>query len=164
MSYGTRQLQLESGEQIMMPNIVRTVTRSTMIEQYFKHCSDENFDPLGRSTLFQILKVRESSQRKSLLGLDNIAANGADGFDMLHKIVDDLEQFGSERGWCETMRTNLKDGKRYLKKQNIVRTAERTRLPALTIANVTHSVILRTACSKRNAPIPITQNVHSASY
>ena len=83
---------------------------------------------------------------------------------MLHKIVDDLEQSGSERGWCETMRTNLKDGKRYLKKQNIVRTAERTRLPALTIANVTHSVILRTARSKRNATIPMTQNVHSASY
>ena len=97
VSYGTRMLKLQSGEQIMMPNIVRTVTRSTMIEQYFKHCSDDDFEPLGRSTLFQILKVRESSQRKSLQGLDNIAASGADGFDMLHKIVNDLEQFGSER-------------------------------------------------------------------
>lgn len=115
VSYGTRMLKLESGEQIMMPNVVRTVTRSTVIEQYFKHCSDDHFEPLGRSTLFQILKVRESSQRKSLQGLDNIAASGADGFDMLHKIVDDLEQSGSERGWCETMRTNLKDGERYLK-------------------------------------------------
>ncbi len=34
---------------------------------------------------------------------------------MLHKIVDDLEQSGSEQGWCETTRTNLRDGKRYLK-------------------------------------------------
>ena len=86
-----------------------------MIEQYFKHCSDDNFEPLGRSTLFQILKVRESSQRKSLQGLDNIAASGTDGFDMLHKIVDDLEQSGSERCWCETTHTNLRDGERYLK-------------------------------------------------
>jgi hypothetical protein len=115
VSYGTRMLKLQSGEQIMMPNVVRTVTRSTMIEQYFKHCSDDDFEPLGRSTLFQILKVRESSQRKSLQGLDNIAASGADGFDMLHKIVDDLEQSGSERCWCETTRKNLRDGKRYLK-------------------------------------------------
>ena len=99
----------------MMPILVRTVTRSTMIEQYFKQCSDDDFEPLGRSTLFQILKVRQSSQRKSLQGLDNIAASGADGSDMLHKIVDDLEQSGSERGRCETMCTNLKDGKRYLK-------------------------------------------------
>ena len=65
--------------------------------------------------MFQILKVRESSQRKSLQGLDNIAANGADGFDTLHKIVDDVEQSGFERGWCEKIRTNSKDGKRYLK-------------------------------------------------
>ena len=115
VSYGTRMLKLQSGEQIMMPNVVRTVTRSTMIEQYFKHCSDDDFEPLGRSTLFQILKVRESSQRQSLQGLDNIAASDADGFDMLHKIVDDLEQSGSERCWCETTRTNLRDGKRFLK-------------------------------------------------
>ncbi len=33
VSYGTRMLKLQSGEQIMMPNVVRTVTRSTMIEQ-----------------------------------------------------------------------------------------------------------------------------------
>ena len=37
VSYGTRMLKLESGEQIMMPNVVRTVTRSTVIEQYLKH-------------------------------------------------------------------------------------------------------------------------------
>ena len=108
-------LKLQSGEQIMMPKVLRTVSRSTIIEQYFKHCSDDDFEPLGRSTLFQSLKVRESSQRKSLQGLDNIAASGTDGFDMLHKIVDDLEQSGSERGWCETTRTNLRGGKRYLK-------------------------------------------------
>ena len=89
VSYGTRMLKLQPGEQIMMPNVVRTVTRSTMIEQYFKHCSDSNFEPFGRSTLFKILNVRESSQRKSLQGLNNIAASGADGFDMLHKIVDE---------------------------------------------------------------------------
>ena len=70
-------LKLQSGEQIMMSNVVRTVTRSTMIEQDFKHCSDDDFEPLGRSMLFQILKVRESSQRKSLQGLDNIAARHA---------------------------------------------------------------------------------------
>ena len=115
VSYGTRVLRLESGEQLMMPNIVRTVGRSTMIEQYLSHCSSEGFEPLGRSTLFRILKVRESSQRKSLQGLDNISASGADGFDTLHKIVEELEKSGSTQKWCDTIRRKLKEGKRYLK-------------------------------------------------
>lgn len=115
VSYGTRTLKLDSGEQLIMPNVVRTVARSTTIAQYFRHCHEEGFEPLGRSTLFQILKVREASQRKSLQGLDNIAASGADSFDALNKIVDDLEQSGSRPEWCETTRKELKEGKRYLK-------------------------------------------------
>ncbi|KAL9970438.1 hypothetical protein ACROYT_G022814 [Oculina patagonica] len=113
--YGTRTLKLDSGEQLVMPNVVRTVARSTMIAQYFSHCRDEEFEPLGRSTLFQILKVRESSQRKSLQGLDNTAASGADGFDALNKIIDRLEESGSRPEWCQATRKELKEGKRYLK-------------------------------------------------
>ena len=104
VSYGIRNLKLDSGEKLIMPNVVRTVARSTMIGQYFSHCHDEGFEPLGRSTLFQILKVRESSQRKSLQGLDSIAASLADGFDALNKIVYDLEQSGSRPKWCQATR------------------------------------------------------------
>ena len=95
VAYGTRNLKLESGEKLVMPNVVRTVGRSTMIELYFKQCRQEEFFPLGRSTLYRILKVREASQRKSLQGLDNIAAGGADGFDAMQKVVDILEQSGA---------------------------------------------------------------------
>ena len=86
-----------------------------MIEQYLSHCSSEGFECLGRSTLFRILKVRESSQRKSPQGLDNISASGEDGFDTLHKIVEELENSGSTQEWCDTIRRKLKEGKRYLK-------------------------------------------------
>lgn len=34
VAYGQRTLKLESGERLAMPNIIRTVTRSTMIAQY----------------------------------------------------------------------------------------------------------------------------------
>ncbi|KAK3715349.1 hypothetical protein QZH41_010171, partial [Actinostola sp. cb2023] len=115
VAYGTRQLKLESGEKVIMPNVVRTVGRSTMIEQYLKQCGEEGFGSLGRSTLFRILKVREASQRKSLKGLDNIAASGADVFDTLHKITDDVEQMGARPEWCEDTHNKLKEGKRYLK-------------------------------------------------
>ena len=115
VAYGTRTLKLDSGERLVMPNVVRIVGRSTMTEQYFKHCYEDGFDPLGRSTLYRILQVREASQRRSLQGLDNIAASGAEGFDTMHKIVDESEEGGATAKWCEDVQTNLKDTKRYLK-------------------------------------------------
>ena len=63
-----------------MPNVVRILTRSTMIEQYLEYCKEQCHETLSRSTLFKILEVREASQRKSLQGLDNTAADGAAGF------------------------------------------------------------------------------------
>lgn len=115
VSFGTRTVKLDSGQQMVMPNVVRTVGRSTMIEQYHQWCREEDYQPLGRSTLYRILKVREASQRKSLQGLDNTASSGAEGFDTLNKIVDDLEQCGARHKWCEGSRDNLKGAKRYLK-------------------------------------------------
>ena len=117
VAYGTRTLKLDSGEQLVMPNVIRIVGRSTMIEQYLKHYSEDDFDPLGRSTLFRILQVREASQRTSLQGLDNIAAGGAEAFDNMHKIVDDLKDSGASATWCDEIQKGLKDGKRYLKKE-----------------------------------------------
>ena len=46
--------------------------------------------------MYRVLKEREASERKSLQGLDNIAADGAAAFVILEKIVDDLEQ----AAWC----------------------------------------------------------------
>ena len=115
VAFGTRTLKLDSGEQILMPDVIRTVGRSTMIEQYLKHCNEEDFKPLGKSTLFRILQVREASQRKSLQGLDNIAASGAEGFESMHKIVDDLRDGGASAEWCKEVQSALKNGKRYLK-------------------------------------------------
>ena len=86
-----------------------------MIEQYLKHCCEEDFDPLGKSTLYRILQVREASQRWSLQGLDNTAVSGAEGFEAMHKIVKELEEGGATEKWCEEVRRTLKDAKRYMK-------------------------------------------------
>lgn len=88
VSFGSKTLTLDSGEKIEMPNVVRTVTRSTMVEQYLEFCKSDNCEPLSRSTLFKILEVREASQRTSLQGLDNSAANGAAGFQTLETVID----------------------------------------------------------------------------
>ena len=90
VSYGTRKLKLDNGETITMPNIVHTVTRATIIVQYVEHSQEEEFSPLSERTMYRVLKVREAYERKSLQGLDNIAADGAAAFVILEKIVYDL--------------------------------------------------------------------------
>ena len=76
VAFGTRRLKLKSGEKLTMPNIIRKVTRATMIRQYLKFCEEEQYKPLSRASLFRVLEVREASRQKSLSGLDNTAADG----------------------------------------------------------------------------------------
>ncbi len=98
-----------------MPNVIRTVTKSTLISEYHKHCKENQFEPLSDSTLFRILDARAASQRKSLSGLDNIAADGATAFDLVEKIVDEVEKATMASQWAPTARRNLRGGKNYLK-------------------------------------------------
>ena len=111
--YGNKVLTLDNGDRIEMPNVVRILTRSTMIEQYLEYCKEQCHEPLSRSTLFKILEVRQSSQRKSLQGLDN--TTGAAGFETIETLVETLEKGGMEKQWCLRICQNLRDAKRYLK-------------------------------------------------
>ena len=79
-----------------MPTIMRTVTQTTMINQYLQYCDEETFSALNTRTLYEILEVREASQRRSLQGLDNIATDGAAAFENLEKIIDELKSLGTE--------------------------------------------------------------------
>ena len=45
VAFGTRTLTLDDGRQVTMPNIVRTITRSTMIKQYLEYCKEDSFQP-----------------------------------------------------------------------------------------------------------------------
>ena len=115
VAYGTRVIKLATGEKLAMPNDVRTVTRTIMISQYLQYCDEEKFSPLSTRTLYKILEVREASQRRSLQGLDNIATDGAAGFETLERIVDELKSLGAESEWCAQSKTTLKACKQYLK-------------------------------------------------
>ena len=88
-----------------MPNVVRTVTRSTMINQYMQLCQKEKCETLSRSTLFKILDVWEASQRKSLQCLDNTAADGSAAFQTVEMIIDG----GLEKKWCTEAKRKLED-------------------------------------------------------
>ena len=115
VAFGMRTMTLNSGEKIEMPNIIRTITRSTMVALYQKYCEEEKFVPISRSTMFRILEVREASQRKSLSGLDNIATDGVTAFSTLKNIVSELGQFDTDKRWVEETTKILRDSKLYLK-------------------------------------------------
>ena len=115
VSFGSKILTLDSGEKVEMPNVVRTVTRATMVSQYFEYCKEQEYNPLSRTTLFKILEVRHASQRTSLQGLDNTAADGASAYQTLETIADVLEKGGMDKEWCLKIRRHLRDSKRYLK-------------------------------------------------
>ena len=115
VAFGMRTMTLNSGEKIEMPNVIRTITRSTMVALYQKYCEEEKFVPISRSTMFRILEVREASQRKSLSGLDNIATDGVMAFSTLENIVSELGQFDTDKRWVEETTKILCDSKLYLK-------------------------------------------------
>ena len=86
MAYGRRVIKLETEEKLAMPNIVRTTTRTTMINQYLQCCDEERFSLLNTRTLYKILEVTEACQRRSLQGLYNIATDGAAGFERFQSL------------------------------------------------------------------------------
>ncbi|KAK3729188.1 hypothetical protein QZH41_008862 [Actinostola sp. cb2023] len=57
VAYGTKLLKLSSGEKVEIPNVVRTVIASRLVQLYLSYCAEFGFQPIGRSTLFHILKV-----------------------------------------------------------------------------------------------------------
>ena len=117
VTYGTRKLKLDSGEQITIPNSIRTVIPSRIVKQYLAFCTESGFKPVGERTLFRILEVCQASQQKSLQGLDYVSTEGSEAIDVLEEAVETLEQNGVDGFWSKEMKANLKNGKRYLKNE-----------------------------------------------
>ena len=129
VAYGIRTLKLDAGKTLTMPNVIRTITRSTLIQQYMKHCHETEVEPLSRSTLFRILEIREAGERKSLQGLDNIAADGSSGFEKMGNIVNEMEKFGASKLWVESTLKKLSRAVLYLKTDYSVHCREDTPCP-----------------------------------
>ena len=67
VAYGTKELKLSDGDTLEISKVVRTVIASRLVQLYTSYCSLTGFQPLGRSTLFNILKVSSfENRRKSL--------------------------------------------------------------------------------------------------
>jgi uncharacterized protein YkvS len=129
VAFGTRELKLDSGSKLTMPNVIRNVTRSTLISQYMQYCEEHKVKPLSRATLFRILKIREASERKSLQGVDNIAADGSSGIEKLKQIVSEMQELGMGKEWAEITVQKLNSAKVYLKSDYLVHCKEESPCP-----------------------------------
>jgi len=57
VAYGTKTLKLTNGKRVEIPNVVRTVISARLVKLYCSYCDETGFEPLGRTTLFSIIKV-----------------------------------------------------------------------------------------------------------
>jgi hypothetical protein len=137
--FGERKLKLSNGEHIIVPDVIRNIIPSRIVSQYLVYCqetADDDFKPLGSSSLFAILKKCGATARKSLAGLDTFSCDGSTAFDQLRNLCDDMAAYGAYRAkefvcsyssqlFCSCLGTkpetivrlkqDLYDGRNYLK-------------------------------------------------
>ena len=116
LPFGRRKLKMSTGEQIDIPNVIRILIPSRLVNQYLRFCQEQGFSPLAQSTLMKILSDScAASVRKCMKGLDNYLAEGAQSFDDLKLVVEKLEQTGLDRERAVSYKESLLEGKSYLK-------------------------------------------------
>ncbi|XP_076080552.1 uncharacterized protein LOC143051543 [Mytilus galloprovincialis] len=92
-SFGVKEMKLDNGNTVTIPEVVRTACHATLINVYTKFCTETEFLPLSRSTLFKILNACPSSRRTNLKGLDNCAADGGASYETLLTTVKEMGNY-----------------------------------------------------------------------
>lgn len=111
-----KKLKLSSNEELIIPNVIRTVIPAQIILQYEVLRSEEGFKPMGRRTLYRILQVCSASVRKTLQGLDYVAVQGVKAFEEQELASEKLrDSCGLDLSWAKEKKEQLKVSKRYLK-------------------------------------------------
>ena len=115
VAFGTKTVLLHSGESIPIPALVRTMTTTKIVHLYQQECKSKSKVPLKERTCFRIMEMCSSSKKKSLQGLDNISTVGAEAFQMLETLVDNLARNGARVTWGRDIGRALTAGRQYLK-------------------------------------------------
>ena len=97
LPFGQRYLCLSSGEILGTPNVIRMMIPSRLVKQYQAYCEETNFTPFSPATMLRVPSACAATVRKSLQGLDYIAAHGVKGFDDLSFIMECLKDKGLDR-------------------------------------------------------------------
>ena len=114
LPFGQKSLQLSNGNVVEVPNVIRALILERITTQYKQFCKEVGFIPFSQRTMLRILSACSATVRKSLQGLDYIAADGASAFDELANLLNQylyLVPFETLERWQGT----LKNAKLYLK-------------------------------------------------
>ena len=90
VAFGTKTLKLSSGDRILIPSVVHTMTAKKIIYLYHEECCEDGVKPLREHTCFRLLEVCSTSKQKSLQGLDNMSTTGEEAFETIASIVGNL--------------------------------------------------------------------------
>lgn len=114
MPFGEKILKLSNGTELHVPNTIRSLVPTKIIEQYYLYCHQMcfGFEALGPSSLYKILEICKASTRKAFQGLNNFVADGSNAFLGLAKLVDTLPIDSNEK---RRLVKCLKRAKLYLK-------------------------------------------------
>ena len=116
LPFGRRKLQLTSGETMEIPNVIRLLIPSRLVDQYLHFCHETGFKPLGKSTLLKVIAEScGASVRKCMRGLDNYLAEGTRAFDDLRAVIDNLSQTSMMNEKATQLKESLTEAKQYLK-------------------------------------------------
>ncbi|KAK3740137.1 hypothetical protein QZH41_007572 [Actinostola sp. cb2023] len=110
LPFGEKILKLSSGHEITVPNVIRTLIPQRVVRQHQQYCAESGFTPFSERTMTRVLSECRASVRKSLQGLDYVAADGARGFDDLALVLE-----GTLSPKRQQLQEALKEGKLYLK-------------------------------------------------
>ena len=78
-------ISLADGSILETPNLITITER--IVAQYTQYCKEVNFTTFSRSITLRVLSSCAATVRKSLQGLDYIAADGGKAFDELIEMV-----------------------------------------------------------------------------
>ncbi|CAF4485766.1 unnamed protein product [Didymodactylos carnosus] len=79
LPFGEQRLRLSTGVELYVPNTIRNMIPSRIVDQYFEYIAENNpgFPPLGRTSLLSLLNSCKASTRHSLQGVNYFAANAS---------------------------------------------------------------------------------------
>ncbi|CAC5406365.1 unnamed protein product [Mytilus coruscus] len=112
LPFGMKTMKLTSGEIVNVPNLIRSLAPSSLVNQYIQFCDSENDGHLGRSTMYKILNDCAASVRTCVEGLDSYVAEGGKTFQDLEIIIEKLSASSEKK---KELKSKLLNGKRYIK-------------------------------------------------
>ncbi|CAF1544084.1 unnamed protein product [Didymodactylos carnosus] len=114
LPFGEQRLRLSTDVELYVPNTIRNMIPSRIVDQYFEYIAEDNpgFPPLGRTSLLSLLNSCKASTRHSLQGVNYFAANASLAFDNLIDMVNDLSL---DSGSKKILVDDVKRGRMYMK-------------------------------------------------